>query len=189
MNSVQSSSTSILGNKVFFNDRTDGPPSFTITNYVGELFKTVGSWDGTGSESERLRLNQKNPIIWPGGSLRPPKFKGRPGKLSMRVAFVAPTTAQLGQLSDMGRELVSAFNVAVDMINEDKGYEVEIEPVVFDEGFDGSDSCVRVAEQIKQMKQKLVAVVGAYRSECSMRLHDILGKKVIIFSTSVLSAL
>ena len=175
MNNVQRATSSILGNKVYFDDGTDGPPSFTITNYVGELFKTVGSWDGTGTESERLQLDLKNAIIWPGGSLRPPKFKGKPGKLAMRVGFVAPTNAQLGTLSDIGTELVSAFNVAVDMINEDKGYQVEIEPVIFDEGLDGSNSCYRVAEQMK--KQKLVAVVGSYRSECSMKLHQVLGKE------------
>lgn len=138
--------------------------------------KEVGEWNGAEDEIEkRFKWDLKRRIIWPGGSLKPPKIKGRAGKISFRVGFVGPTHPLLRGLSDIGKELQSAFKVAVDMINEDKSYKIEIEPVIRDEGFDGSVSCFQVAEELK--RKNLHAVVGAYRSECSMKLHQVLGSE------------
>lgn len=94
-----------------------------------------------------------------------------------RIGFVSPTSPALDQLGEYGKELLSAFRVAIDVINRDNNYQIELDGFVKDEGFDGDNSCTEIAEQMKE--QNLVAVVGAYRSQCSMQLHDILGSKTV----------
>ena len=54
---------------------------------------------------------------------------------------------------------------------------VELDGLTKDEGFDGDKSCTDIAEEMKE--QNLVAVVGAYRSQCSIRLHDVLGTESV----------
>lgn len=90
-----------------------------------------------------------------------------------RLAFIAPTNRALGTLSEYGRELVSAFKVAIDIINNDKRYQIELDGIIKDEGVDGIDSCDIVGQEIKALD--LVGVVGAYRSQCSIKLHKVLG--------------
>lgn len=111
--------------------------------------------------------------MWPGGGSQTPTDKGQPGKSLFRVGFVSPTSPALGTLGDYGKELHSAFKVAVDIINKDENYQIEIDAFIKDEGVDGEKSCADIAEEMKEMN--LVAVVGAYRSQCTMELHKVLG--------------
>ena len=108
-----------------------------------------------------------------------PTDKGKPGKMLFQIAFVAPTNSQLGFLSEYGKELVSAFEVAVDFINSDPGrYQVELSTLVRDEGVDGVASCTKVAEEIED--KSIVAVVGAFRSDCTIKLLDTLSMKYFV---------
>ena len=108
-----------------------------------------------------------------------PTDKGKPGKTLFQIAFVAPTNSQLGFLSEYGKELISAFEVAVDVINSDAGrYQVELSMLVKDEGVDGVASCTKVAQEIED--QSIVAVVGAFRSDCTIKLHDTLSMKYFV---------
>ena len=108
-----------------------------------------------------------------------PADKGKPGKTLFQIAFVAPTNLQLGFLSEYGKELISAFKVAVDVINSDAGrYQVELRMLIKDEGVDGVASCTKLAEEIKD--KSIVAVVGAFRSDCTIKLHDTLSMKYFV---------
>ena len=96
-----------------------------------------------------------------------------------QIAFVVPTNLHLGFLSEYGKELISAVEVAVDVINSDAGlYKVDLDILVKDEGVDGVASCVKVAEEIED--QSIVAVVGAFRSDCTIKLHDNLSMKFFV---------
>ena len=81
----------------------------------------------------------------------------------------------MGNLGEYGKELLSAFRVALEVINKDDYYQIELDGLTKDEGFDGNRSCQEIAEQMKE--QNLVAVVGAYRSQCSMKIHEVLGSE------------
>ena len=63
--------------------------------------------------------------------------------------------------------------MAVDVINNDKNYQIELDGLIKDEGEDGTTSCDKAAQEM--IGKNLIAVVGAYRSECSMKIHDVLG--------------
>lgn len=130
----------------------------------------VGSWDE--SDSPRLNLNPGS-ITWPGGRSQTPTDKGTPGKSFFRIGFVSPTNEALGELAEYGKELLSAFKVAVDIINNDDNYKIEIDSYYEDEGVDGDASCLAIANKFKALN--LVAVVGAYRSQCTAQLHRVLG--------------
>lgn len=78
----------------------------------------------------------------------------------------------MDELSNHGKELLSAFKVAVDIINNEQNYKIEIDAIVKDEGIDGKKSCATIAEELKEMS--VIAVVGAYRSECTMEIHKAL---------------
>lgn len=63
-------------------------------------------------------------ISWPGGSSQIPTDKGKPGKALFRIGFVSPINPKLDVLGEYGKELLSAFRVALDVINKDDYYQV-----------------------------------------------------------------
>ena len=83
----------------------------------------------------------------------------------------------MGVLSEYGKELISAFKVAIDIINNDNSYQIELDGLIKDEGEDGSTSCEKATHEM--MGTNLVAIVGAYRSQCSMKIHDVLGINIL----------
>ena len=130
---------------------------------------TVGSWNETSSG-----LNMPvGGIIWPGGTRKTPTERGTPGKPLFKLGFIAPLHSSLGILSKHGKELVSAAKVAVDIINSDPKQHVEIDLKVMDEGQDGHLSCKVAAENL--LAYHVTAVVGAYRSSCSITVSNTLG--------------
>ena len=112
-------------------------------------------------------------IKWPGGGSQTPIDQSKTGKELFRIGFVSPIHPSLGPLSEYGKEWVSAFNVALDIINKDNSIKVELGGFIYDEGIDGSKSCSELAKDLAG--KNLVAIVGAYRSECSMKIHNVLG--------------
>lgn len=167
----------ILGNGLYFDKETDDRPIFAIRNCVDGKCKDVGSWNANKLTKIHFLSTPTNQIIWPGGGSQTPTDKGKPGKALFRLAFIAPTNRALGTLSEYGRELVSAFKVAIDIINNDKRYQIELDGIIKDEGVDGIDSCDIVGQEIKALD--LVGVVGAYRSQCSIKLHKVLESKMM----------
>ena len=100
-------------------------------------------------------------------------------KAIFKIAFVVPTNSHLGFLSEYGKELISAAEAAVGVINSHAGlYKVDLTILVKDEGVNGVASCTKVAEEIKD--QSIVAVVGAFRSDCTIKLHDNLSMKYFV---------
>ena len=112
-------------------------------------------------------------ILWPGRTRKTPTERGTPGKPLFRVGFIAPLHAGLGPLAKHGQELVSAAKVTVDIINTDRKQQVEIDLKVMDEGLDGMQSCKTAAENL--LAYNVVAVVGGFRSSCSMVVSEVLG--------------
>lgn len=113
-------------------------------------------------------------IIWPGGTRKTPTDRGTPGKPLFKLGFIAPLHSGLGILSRHGKELVSAAKLTVDIINTDRDQQVEIDLKILDEGLDGTLSCKAAAENL--LAYNVVAVVGAYRSSCSIVVSKALGK-------------
>lgn len=130
----------------------------------------VGSWNETS-----LGLNlPSGKIVWPGGTKKTPTDRGTPGKPLFKIGFIAPLHSGLGALRKHGQELVSAAKVTVDIINSDRNQHVEIDLKIMDEGLDGKDSCKNAAENL--LAYNVVAVVGAYRSSCSIAVSKALGE-------------
>jgi len=165
MNQPEKKVNLILGDAVFFSDNVEDQPKFTVRNYINEEYKDVGTW-----QPGQLSLSS---ITWPGGVTQTPTDKGKPGKTLFQISFVVPMNTALGYLSEYGKELISAFNVAIDIINSNDNYQIELNGLIKDEGVDGIASCKKVGEELEDMS--LVAVVGAFRSECTMQLHETLG--------------
>ena len=113
-------------------------------------------------------------MIWPGNAKTPPTDKGLPGKTTFRIGFVAPIHPDLAGLSELGKELESAFRVAVEMMNRDLTLSVDFDIRIQDGGLDPNASCKAAAEEL--VKDDVVAVVGAYRSSCSQAVANVLGK-------------
>ena len=114
-------------------------------------------------------------IIWPGGTRKTPTDRGTPGKPLFKIGFIAPLHSGLGILSEHGKELVSAAKVAVDIINADRNQHIEIDLKVMDEGLDGATSCKTAAENL--LAYNVAAIVGAYRSSCSIAVSKASGTK------------
>ena len=114
-------------------------------------------------------------IVWPGGTHKTPTDRGTPGKPLFKIGFIAPLHSGLGILSEHGKELVSAAKVAVDIINADRNQHVEIDLKVMDEGLDGTTSCKTAAENL--LAYNVAAIVGAYRSSCSIAVSRASGMK------------
>ncbi|XP_065068364.1 uncharacterized protein LOC135693734 [Rhopilema esculentum] len=162
---------SIAGGKIFFDvegNTFDVPASLDVVNFVDKSLVNVGSWNETS-----VGLNiPSGRILWPGRTRKTPTERGTPGKPLFRVGFIAPLHAGLGPLAKHGQELVSAAKVTVDIINTNRKQQVEIDLKVMDEGLDGMQSCKTAAENL--LAYNVVAVVGAFRSSCSMVVSEVL---------------
>eukprot|EP00112_Aurelia_sp_Birch-Aquarium-sp1_P017721 Seg4137.2 transcript_id=Seg4137.2/GoldUCD/mRNA.D3Y31 product="Glutamate receptor 3.1" protein_id=Seg4137.2/GoldUCD/D3Y31 len=163
--------SSISGGKMYFDvdgNTLDAPASYDIVNFVDGTLINVGSWNETS-----LGLNlPSGKIVWPGGTKKTPTDRGTPGKPLFKIGFIAPLHSGLGALRKHGQELVSAAKVTVDIINSDRNQHVEIDLKIMDEGLDGEDSCKNAAENL--LAYNVVAVVGAYRSSCSIAVSKAL---------------
>ena len=113
-------------------------------------------------------------IIWPGNTKIPPTDKGLPGKTTSRIGFIAPIHPDLAGLSELGKEFESAFRVAVEMMNKDPTLAVDFDIKIQDGGVDANSSCRAAADQLA--KDGVVAVIGAYRSSCSLAAATVLGE-------------
>lgn len=143
-------------------------PRYIVGNFQGTKWIKVGRWSQTiGIEREN------NDMIWPGNAKTPPTDKGLPGKTTFRIGFVAPIHPDLAGLSELGKELESAFRVAVEMMNRDLTLSVDFDIRIQDGGLDPNASCKAAAEEL--VKDDVVAVVGAYRSSCSQAVANVLG--------------
>lgn len=146
-------------------------PWYEIGNLQGNDVKKVGKWSKTVG-IERMNTD----IIWPGNTKTPPTDKGLPGKTTFRIGFIAPIHPDLAGLSDLGREFESAFRVAVEMMNRDLSLSVDFDIRIQDGGVDSNASCKAAAEELA--KDGVVAVIGAYRSSCSVAAANVLGSTV-----------
>ena len=134
----------------------------------GQLI-SVGTWNETSSG-----LNiPGGKILWPGRTRKTPTDRGTPGKPLFKIGFIAPLHAGLGALSAHGNELVSAAKVARDIINNDRSQLIELDLKIMDEGLDGDETCRIAAENL--LAYNVVAVVGGYRSSCSIAISKALG--------------
>ena len=137
-------------------------------------WKKVGTWkQGIGVEVPSGK------VIWPGGAQAPPGDTGLPGKTTFKIGFIAPTNPGLAGLSQLGKEFESAFKVAVEMMNKDLSLSVDFDVKIQDGGVNPVKTCKRAAEKLVQ--ERVVAVIGAYRSECSMVAAEVLGKYMCCF--------
>lgn len=104
----------------------------------------------------------------------PPTDKGLPGKTTFRIGFIAPIHPDLAGLSQLGKEFESAFRVAVEMMNKDLSLSVDFDVKIQGSGVDPGKSCKLAADELAN--DNVVAVVGAYRSSCSVAAANVLGK-------------
>lgn len=133
-------------------------------------WKKVGTWkQGIGVEVPSGKVS------WPGGTQVPPGDTGLPGKTTFKIGFITPTSPGLAGLSQLGKEFESAFKVAVEMMNKDLSLSIDFDVKIHDGGVNPKETCKRVAEKLVQ--EGVVAVIGAYRSECTMAAAEVLGKK------------
>ena len=116
-------------------------------------------------------------VFLPDGSIltKPIIEEVEKGKINFTIAFVSPTHKMLGPLAEYGEELLSAFKIALEMMNIDSGSKIQMKALIYDEGSGSEDLCKSAAESIKKAGN-VVAVVGGYRSKCSMNLHHMLGE-------------
>ncbi|XP_020916270.1 uncharacterized protein LOC110253659 isoform X2 [Exaiptasia diaphana] len=164
----ENSYLSAQGFYTHFDKNFDGQPAYDVVNLQGIVWKRVATWNKTmGIE----RLN--HPIIWPGNTKIPPTDKGLPGKTTFRIGFIAPTDPNLAGLAQLGKELQMALNVAVDMMNKDLSLSVDFDVKVQEVGTDAASDCKTAADRLA--KDDVVAVIGAYRSECSAAAAKVLG--------------
>ncbi|XP_044174984.1 uncharacterized protein LOC114950055 isoform X2 [Acropora millepora] len=148
-----------------------GSPWYEFGNLQGTDVKKVLKWSKSVG-LERTKID----IVWPGNTKTPPTDKGLPGKTTFRIGFIAPIHPDLAGLSELGREFESAFRVAVEMMNRDLSLSVDFDIRIQDGGVDSNASCKAAAEELT--KDGVVAVIGAYRSSCSVAAANVLGSAV-----------
>jgi ABC-type branched-subunit amino acid transport system substrate-binding protein len=140
-----------------------------VTFVQGIVWERVATWNRSlGIE----RLNKD--IIWPGNTRIPPTDKGLPGKTTFRIGFIAPTHPDLAGLAQLGKEFQAALNVAVEMMNKDLSLSVDFDVKVQEVGKDPASDCKIAADRLA--KDDVVAVIGAYRSDCSSAAAKVFGK-------------
>ncbi|KAK3701047.1 hypothetical protein QZH41_008152 [Actinostola sp. cb2023] len=160
---------SAQGMNTYFDSNFDGPAVYDVVNLQGIVWERVATWNKSiGIE----RLTTKH-IIWPGNTRIPPTDKGLPGKTTFRIGFIAPTHPELAGLAQLGKELQTALNVAVDMMNKDLSLSVDFDVKVQEVGKDAASDCKTAADRLA--KDDVVAVIGAYRSECSLAAAKVFG--------------
>ena len=74
-----------------------------------------------------------NDVVWPGGTSLTPTDEGKPGKPVFRIGFIAPGSDSPEVLASYGQELMSAFKIAVEMINKDPKYKIELDGLITEE--------------------------------------------------------
>ena len=99
---------------------------------------------------------------------------GEPGKITLKIGFIKPFFPALCGLADLGKQYLEGFQTALEMFNNDDTLAVDLLGIEKDSGISPSQSCQDIAESF--VKSGVVAVIGAYRSICSMKAADILGK-------------
>ena len=76
-------------------------------------------------------------------------------------------------LADLGKQYLEGFQTALEMFNNDDSLAVDFLGVEHDSGEKPSQTCQDIASTF--VKTGVVAVIGGYRSICSMKAADILG--------------
>lgn len=132
-------------------------------------------WERVATWNKSIGIERmKKEIIWPGNIRIPPTDKGLPGKTTFRIGFLAPTLPELGGLAQLGKEFQAALNVAVDMMNKDLSLSVDFDVKVQKVGKDPATDCKVAAGRLAN--DGVVAVIGAYRSDCSTAAAKVFGK-------------
>ena len=111
------------------------------------------------------RYEARSPILLP---------PGKPGKITMKIGFITPFYPALSGLADLGKQYLEGFQTALEMFNNDDTLAVDFLGIELDSGENPSQSCQDIASTFA--KSDVVAVIGAYRSICSMKAADILGR-------------
>ena len=91
----------------------------------------------------------------------------------MKIGFITPFYPALSGLADLGKQYLEGFQTALEMFNNDDTLAVDFLGVELDSGEKPSQKCQDIASTFA--KSDVVAVIGAYRSICSMKAADILG--------------
>lgn len=91
----------------------------------------------------------------------------------MKIGFITPFYPSLSGLADLGKQYLEGFQTALEMFNNDQSLAVDFLGIEHDSGVKPSQSCQEIAS--KFAKSDVVAVIGAYRSICSMKAADVLG--------------
>lgn len=160
---------SATGAPSYFDQYHDAPPCYDIVNLVNKEWKKVGYWSRARSG---LSL-QPGKIRWGGDTMQPPSDEGKPGKITMKIGFITPFYPALSGLADLGKQYLEGFQTALEMFNRDDTLAVDFLGIELDSGEKPSQSCQDIASTFA--KSDVVAVIGAYRSICSMKAADILG--------------
>ncbi|XP_032240858.2 uncharacterized protein LOC5515302 isoform X2 [Nematostella vectensis] len=170
LKNIRSPDTGFVGAQgiyTYFDKNHDGPPVYDVVNLKGTKWDTVATWNRSlGIE------RTKGDIIWPGNTRNPPTDRGLPGKTTFRIGFIAPTHPDLAGLALLGKEFESAFKVAVDMMNKDFSLSVDFDIKVRGVGKDLAEDCKQAADRLA--KDGVVAVIGGYRSDCSIASAKVL---------------
>ena len=109
--------------------------------------------------------------------MQPPSDEGKPGKITMKIGFITPFNPELSGLAHLGRQYLEGFQTVLEMLNNDDTLAVDFMGIERDSGRNPSQACRDVATSFA--KSGVVAVIGGYRSICSMKAADVLGKKHI----------
>ena len=105
--------------------------------------------------------------------MQPPSDTGKPGKITLKIGFITPFHPELAGLAHLGRHYLEAFQTVLEMLNNDNSLAVDFMGIEKDSGTNPSQTCQDVAKSF--VKSGVVAVIGGYRSICSMRAADVLG--------------
>lgn len=108
--------------------------------------------------------------------MQPPSDEGKPGKITMKIGFITPFHPELTGLAHLGRQYLEAFQTVLEMLNNDDSLAVDFMGIEKDSGPNPSQTCQDVARSFA--KSGVAAVIGGYRSICSMKAADVLGKGI-----------
>ena len=91
----------------------------------------------------------------------------------MKIGFITPFYPALSGLAELGKQYLEGFQTALEMFNNDDTLAVEFLGIEQDSGEKPTQLCRDIATTFAE--SGVVAVIGAYRSICSMKAADILG--------------
>lgn len=101
----------------------------------------------------------------------------------MKIGFITPFYPSLSGLADLGKQYLEGFQTTLDMFNRDDSLAVDFLGIELDSGEKPSQSCQDIASTFAN--SDVVAVIGAYRSICSMKAADILGMNYTVYNMSL----